>query len=62
MSECDKTRQEDRNRARQHEAEQAVVWLIEARRIRQDAELMLRVREYLRDRRDEMAGLLDDIG
>lgn len=43
-------------------AQQAVYFLAEARRIRADAPLMAAIRAYVREQRDELAVLLDDLG
>lgn len=40
----------------------AIRTLTEARRIRGDADLMARIRYHIRDQRDELAGLLDELG
>lgn len=40
----------------------AIRTLTEARRIRADADLMARIRYHIRDQRDELAGLLDELG
>lgn len=43
-------------------AQQAVYMLAQARLIRADAPLMAAIRAYVREQRDELAVLLDDLG
>lgn len=43
-------------------AQRSLYTLTEARRIRADARLMAAIRAYVREQRDEMTNLLDEIG